>query len=104
VQLCGIAFTRGLPLREAWKRAVEAVPFVGSDLIYHLAAGPNPDGVSHYVVCLEGVLAHDPNPRRRGIVEARYIQWLVPLDRVPADALELPAAEWIIEVPTTSDA
>lgn len=102
VQLCGVALAEPMPLRDAWERACSVVvwPVETAEWArFHLASGPNPDGVGHYVVCDRGELAHDPNPSRRGIVACRHVQWLVPLELVPDDARELPSAEWREEAP-----
>lgn len=67
---------------------------------HHLAVGPNPDGMSHCVVALDGVVVHDPNPQRRGIVNARWVEWLVPLRAVPEAARGMPCAEWLVFGPS----
>lgn len=100
VMLCGIKLRERAPtIREAWLRADGLFPFDWSEsewARYHIAIGPNPDGVEHCVVAERGELAWDPNPRRRGIVACQFVQWLVPLCLFPADAdaLDLPSAEW----------
>lgn len=97
VMLVGFRLKTPLNIAEAWDRASRLM-FESADFRRlpndHFAAGPNPDGVSHLVVCRRGALVHDPNPLRRGIVEARWIEWLVPLDDVPEAARGMPCAEW----------
>lgn len=98
VMLCGIKLRERAPtIREAWLRSDGLFPFDWSEAAwsrFHIACGPNPDGVEHCVVCERGELAWDPNPSRRGIVACQFVQWLVPLDLLPASVLELPSAEW----------
>jgi hypothetical protein len=98
VQLCGVRLATPMPLYEAWMRARDVLPGVAvlDDWArWNLAVGPNPDGVGHYVVCRDGTMVHDPNPRRRGIVECTHVQWLVPLGLLDGDVLALPSAEWV---------
>lgn len=100
VMLVGGKLPRPTTIREAWRLAEEFMlhhagfGWLPED---HLAIGPNPDGVSHQVVCCRGKLMHDPNPSRRGITGAQWIEWLVPLDRVPESARGMPCAEWRVE-------
>lgn len=58
---------------------------------FHLLAGPNPDGVPHWVVGHGGRLVWDPNPRSRGIVMADGLALLAPLDWLPPDMQGWPA-------------
>ena len=46
---------------------------------YHLLAGLNPDGLGHMVVAENGIIVHDPNPSRKGIIAVEEILIFVPL-------------------------
>lgn len=47
---------------------------------HHLLMGYNPDGVGHCTVGLAGRMVWDPNPLRRGIVDADEVVYLLPAD------------------------
>ena len=100
VMQCAVQFAKPMPILEAWEFAMTDSAIVEWGKAtdgYHLADGDNPDGCAHYVVCRNGAMVHDPNPRRRGIVAAAGLSWLIPLGLVPEDARELPAAVWTLE-------
>lgn len=44
---------------------------------HHMLGGPNPDGLPHFVVGLNGAVVWDPNPSRRGIVTCDEVWFLV---------------------------
>ncbi len=50
--------------------------------MHHWAAGNNPDGIGHMVVAYRGVVVHDPNPRRRSIIDCDEIGWLLNFSQV----------------------
>jgi hypothetical protein len=98
--LVGGKLPHPVSIHEAWER-VRAYLEEKAGFAYlpehHLAAGLNPDKVNHLVVCCNGVLVHDPNPLRRGIISAQWIEWLVPLSLVPSTVEGMPCAEWQVE-------
>lgn len=46
---------------------------------YYLTSGPNPDGITHVVICQKGKMVWDPNPKRRGITKIEYFFFLFDL-------------------------
>lgn len=61
---------------------------------YHLLMGKNPDGLGHAVVGLNGEMVWDPNPRRRGIVDADEVVFLLPATLFPKEFRDWPGFDY----------
>lgn len=99
----GMCLSAVRPMDLAWRISRTHMREIGFDVDepwgrWHLAHGPNSDGVSHQVVCDRGELAHDPNPRRRGIVATRGVHWLVPVGLIPPKWAHWPSFSFTIEL------
>jgi hypothetical protein len=84
-------------IEEAYEMAIGHISVAEKFILssaYHLASGNNPDGLGHLVVCKRGKMVHDPNPRRRGIVNCDSVQWLVPRNLLPPDIRNMRGACW----------
>ena len=57
---------------------------------YYLMMGKNPDGVGHCTVGQNGVVAWDPNPAQRGLVDNDENVFLLPAAYFPSDRREWP--------------
>lgn len=56
--------------------------------------GYNPDGIGHAVVAVAGRMVWDPNPRRRGIVGADEVCFLLPADLFDAKVRDWPGLDF----------